>query len=265
MPAISACSTAGGRRHQGDARAQPLHEGPVRLGRASSQAAVDYHREERTVGRTKFNYWKLWTLAIDGITSASTVPLRIWSYLGGVVALFALGYAVFIIVRTLTCRASTSPGYASLMVAILFLGGLQLLSLGVLGEYVGRILTETKRRPLYVVREKIGIGEAGRPDGARRLRPHGRARPASIGGSPRAAGSSPSLIERDRRTARAMRASSSSAAAPATISTCSRASAGRGERARRRGARRSPASGSAARSAMRRLPDCRCSRPTATT
>jgi glycosyltransferase involved in cell wall biosynthesis len=119
------------------------------------QAAVGYHREERTVGTTKYNYWKLWTLAIDGITSASTLPLRVWSYLGAFVALGALGYALFIIVRTLT-SGIVVPGYASLMVAILFLGGLQLLSLGVLGEYVGRILTETKGRPLYVVRETIG-------------------------------------------------------------------------------------------------------------
>ena len=95
------------------------------------------------------------TLAIDGITSASTVPLRVWSYLGATVALGALGYAGYIIVRTLTTGIDV-PGYASLMVAILFLGGLQLLSLGVLGEYVGRILTETKARPLYVVRETIG-------------------------------------------------------------------------------------------------------------
>ena len=119
------------------------------------QAAVTYHREERQVGKTKFNYWKLWTLAIDGITSASTVPLRVWSYLGGFVALFALGYAIFIVIRTLAFGIDL-PGYASMMVAILFLGGLQLLSLGVLGEYVGRILTETKGRPLYVVRETIG-------------------------------------------------------------------------------------------------------------
>jgi len=121
-------------------------------------AAVLYHREERTVGTTKFNYWKLWTLAVDGITSASTVPLRVWSYLGGAVALFALGYAIFIVVRTLTSGIEV-PGYASMMVAVLFLGGLQLLSLGVLGEYVGRILTEVKHRPLYVVRETIGSGD----------------------------------------------------------------------------------------------------------
>ena len=123
-------------------------------------AGVPYHRVERTVGTSKFNYWKLWTLAVDGITSASTVPLRVWSYLGGGVALFALGYAIFIIIRTLTSGIEV-PGYASMMVAVLFLGGLQLFSLGVLGEYVGRILTEVKHRPLYVVRDTIGGGLGG--------------------------------------------------------------------------------------------------------
>jgi glycosyltransferase involved in cell wall biosynthesis len=123
-------------------------------------ASVPYTRAARTVGTTKYRYWRLWTLAIDGITSASTVPLRVWSYLGGFVALGALGYAIFIIARTLTSGIEV-PGYASMMVAVLFLGGLQLLSLGVLGEYVGRILIETKGRPLYVIRETIG--EEGQP------------------------------------------------------------------------------------------------------
>ena len=122
------------------------------------QASVSYTREPRRVGQTKFNYWRLWTFALDGITSASTVPLRIWSYLGGIVALFALGYAVFVVVRTLIFGVQV-PGYASMMVAVLFLGGLQLLSLGLLGEYVGRILVESKRRPLYVIRETIGESE----------------------------------------------------------------------------------------------------------
>ncbi len=121
-------------------------------------AAVLYHREERKVGTTKFNYWRLWTLAVDGITSASTVPLRVWSYLGASVALGALGYAIFIVVRTLTSGIEV-PGYASIMVAVLFLGGLQLLSLGVLGEYVGRILTEVKHRPLYVLRDTLGTDD----------------------------------------------------------------------------------------------------------
>ncbi len=120
------------------------------------QTAVEYDRVEREVGSTKFRYWKLWTLALDGITSASTVPLRIWSYVGVVVALLSFAYASFIIGRTLISGANV-PGYASLMTAILFFGGLQLISLGVLGEYVGRILIEAKQRPLYIVRQTVGI------------------------------------------------------------------------------------------------------------
>jgi glycosyltransferase involved in cell wall biosynthesis len=120
------------------------------------QAAVEYERAPRAVGETKFNYWKLWTLALDGITSGSTLPLRVWSYLGGLVAVGSLIYAIYVIVRTFI-HGGDVPGYPSLMVAILFLGGVQLLSLGVLGEYVGRILVETKHRPIYVVRETIGV------------------------------------------------------------------------------------------------------------
>ncbi|TZG27262.1 glycosyltransferase family 2 protein [Sphingomonas montanisoli] len=122
------------------------------------QTAVEYDRAERAVGTTKFNYWKLWTLAIDGITSASTLPLRVWSYLGAGVALFALIYALYLLVRVMIYGVDT-PGYASMMVATLFLGGMQLLSLGILGEYVGRILVETKHRPIYVVRQRIGAVE----------------------------------------------------------------------------------------------------------
>jgi len=119
------------------------------------QAAVEYDRAPRQVGRTKFNYWKLWTLALDGITSGSTLPLRVWSYLGAVVAALSLVYAGYVAVRTLIFGADV-PGYPSLMVAILFFGGVQLISLGVLGEYVGRILVETKHRPIYIVRETVG-------------------------------------------------------------------------------------------------------------
>jgi glycosyltransferase involved in cell wall biosynthesis len=124
------------------------------------QTAVEYDRIERKVGQTKFNYIKLWKLAIDGLTSASTVPLRVWSYMGATIAILALGYAIFLIGRTILYGVDVA-GYASLMVAILFLGGVQLLSLGVLGEYVGRILVETKHRPIYVIRERIG--DTGRP------------------------------------------------------------------------------------------------------
>lgn len=122
------------------------------------QTAVEYDRVEREVGTTKFRYWKLWTLALDGITSASTVPLRVWSYIGVVVALFAFLYAVFLMTLTFVSGIDV-PGYASMMTAILFFGGLQLISLGVLGEYVGRILVETKQRPIYVVRETIGMAD----------------------------------------------------------------------------------------------------------
>jgi len=120
------------------------------------QTAVHYDRAEREVGTTKFNYWKLWTLALDGITSGSTLPLRVWSYLGGLVAFGTLFYAAYLVIRTIV-HGGDVPGYPSLMVAILFFGGVQLLSLGVLGEYVGRILVETKHRPIYVVRETIGV------------------------------------------------------------------------------------------------------------
>ncbi len=120
-----------------------------------TQTAVEYDRVERTVGTTKFNYWKLWRFALDGITSASTLPLRVWSYIGVVVALLSFVYALYIIIHTIVTGVE-APGYASLMTAILFFGGLQLISLGVLGEYVGRILIETKQRPLYIVRQTVG-------------------------------------------------------------------------------------------------------------
>ena len=120
------------------------------------QTAVEYERSERKQGKTKFNYWKLWTLAIDGITSASTLPLRVWSYLGALIALSGLLFALYIVVRTVLYGVDVR-GYPSLMVAILFFGGLQLLSLGILGEYVGRVLIEVKHRPIYVIRQRIGI------------------------------------------------------------------------------------------------------------
>ncbi|MCZ4341851.1 glycosyltransferase family 2 protein [Sphingomonadaceae bacterium G21617-S1] len=122
------------------------------------QTAVEYDRAERAVGTTKFNYWKLWQLAVDGITSASTAPLRVWSYLGAIIAVVALVYAVFIGLRTIIYGADVA-GYPSLMVAILFMGGVQLLSLGILGEYVGRILVETKKRPIYIIRQRIGVAD----------------------------------------------------------------------------------------------------------
>lgn len=122
------------------------------------QATVEYDRAERVSGETKFNYWRLWTLAVDGITSSSTMPLRVWSYVGGAIALAALTYAAWVAIKALVFGNAVA-GYPSLFVAVSFLGGVQLISLGVLGEYVGRILIETKQRPLYVVREALGFEE----------------------------------------------------------------------------------------------------------
>ena len=112
---------------------------------------VDYERPERVAGETKFNGWRLWNFALEGITSFSTEPLRIWTYLGLFVSLVSFAFAIFIVLRTLISGIDL-PGYASLMVAVTFLGGLQLIGIGVLGEYLGRTYIESKRRPVYLVR-----------------------------------------------------------------------------------------------------------------
>lgn len=112
---------------------------------------VDYVRNPRIAGPSKFSGWKLWNFALEGITSFSTAPLRIWTYIGFCGAMLTFFYAVFIISRTLI-YGKDLPGYASLLVAILFFGSLQLVSVGLLGEYIGRIYLETKQRPTYLVR-----------------------------------------------------------------------------------------------------------------
>jgi hypothetical protein len=114
-------------------------------------AAIEYVRQPRAAGKTKFSGWKLWNFAIEGITSFSTLPLRVWTYIGGATALFAFFYAAYLIVRTIV-KGIDVPGYASLITAVLFLGGMQLVGIGVVGEYVGRIYFESKRRPVYIVR-----------------------------------------------------------------------------------------------------------------
>lgn len=113
---------------------------------------VYYHREPRHAGRTKWNYWRLWNLAVEGITSFSQVPLQLAAYLGLVVSLLAFLYAIWLVISTLVYGNSVK-GYPSMMVTLLFLGGVQLMALGVIGEYLGRIYEESKRRPVYLVRQ----------------------------------------------------------------------------------------------------------------
>lgn len=115
---------------------------------------VDYVREKRASGNTKFSWWRLWNLGLEGITSFSTAPLRVWTYLGLVISVIAFMYGGYVVVLTLAFGVDV-PGYASLLTAILFLGGVQLISLGVIGEYVGRIYMESKCRPIYVVRREL--------------------------------------------------------------------------------------------------------------
>jgi glycosyltransferase involved in cell wall biosynthesis len=119
-----------------------------------SQKAVPYHRDRRKAGQTKWNYWKLWNFALEGFTSFTIGPLKIATYLGLSAACMALLYAVWVIYKTLR-HGDPVAGYPSLMVVILFLGGIQLISVGVLGEYLGRMFDETKQRPLYFVKNYL--------------------------------------------------------------------------------------------------------------
>ena len=118
------------------------------------QLAITYHREPRAAGTTKWNYWKLWNFAIDGFTSFTTFPLKVATYLGVFTAIFSLLYGLFLVIDTIA-SGNPVPGYPSLMVAVLFFGGVQLLFLGVIGEYLGRMFDETKQRPLYLIQETL--------------------------------------------------------------------------------------------------------------
>lgn len=134
------------------------------------QAVVTFRREARPAGETSWSGWRLWNFALDGVTSFSTVPLKLWTYIGAIVSFGAFLYACFILFKTIFYGIDT-PGYASLMVVVLFFGGIQLLCLGILGEYVGRVLIETKQRPVYLLR---AIHEAPAPETER---PKTRSRP----------------------------------------------------------------------------------------
>ena len=123
------------------------------------QVALRYRRDPREAGESKFNYWKLWNFALDGITSFTTLPLKIATYLGALLACGAFLYGTYVIMKTLIWGDAV-PGYPSLMTVILFTGGVQLLFMGVLGEYLGRMFEETKRRPLYLVDHQYFISRA---------------------------------------------------------------------------------------------------------
>ena len=114
------------------------------------QIAVSYHRDPRFAGSTKWNYWHLWNFAIEGITSFTINPLKIASYLGLTTSIVSFTYILFVIYKTLAFGEPVQ-GYPSLMIVVLFLGGVQLISLGVIGEYLGRMFNETKQRPLYII------------------------------------------------------------------------------------------------------------------
>lgn len=119
---------------------------------------VEFDRPQRSQGEGKWSFWKLWNFALDGIFSASTLPLRLWSYIGFLISLFAFTYVLFVIVYTFAVGRDV-PGYSSTIVMILGFGGLNLLSLGILGEYIGRIYTEVRNRPSFIVRSTVGLDD----------------------------------------------------------------------------------------------------------
>ena len=116
--------------------------------------AILYDRAPRHAGQTKWNYWKLWNFAIEGITSFTVMPLTLATYLGLVTALMAGIYLAGLIIKTVL-YGNPVAGYPSLMAVVLFLGGSQLVTLGIIGEYLGRIFNETKSRPLYFVERHL--------------------------------------------------------------------------------------------------------------
>lgn len=117
---------------------------------------LEFSRQERAAGNTKYNYWSLWNFALSGITSFSSLPIRLGVYVGFTVSLSAFLFGLWIILKTLITGIDT-PGYASIMVIVLFLGGVQLFFMGLLGEYIGRIYMEVKGRPIYWVADAVGF------------------------------------------------------------------------------------------------------------
>ncbi len=119
---------------------------------------VSYNHADRAAGNSKFNFWRLWNLALDGITGSSTLPLRIWTYLGGGIAFVSFVIALFFLIKTILW-GDPVQGFPTLVILLLFFGGIQLIALGIMGEYIGRIMIEVKNRPLYIVDELININE----------------------------------------------------------------------------------------------------------
>lgn len=128
------------------------------------QAELTFARPGSEVGLCKWGYWKLWNFALDGITAFSALPMRVWTYIGDATALLSIAYALCLVFRTIFFGVD-APGYASIISAVLILGGLQLLSLGIIGEYLGRPYLETKERPVYIVREVFENDGAGNGPG----------------------------------------------------------------------------------------------------
>lgn len=119
---------------------------------------IYFDRDARAAGVSAWSFWKLWQFALDGIFAFTSAPLKVWTYIGLFISMISFIYAVFLIFNTLM-QGVDVPGYASLMVVMLFLGGIQLISLGVIGEYISRIYRETKQRPIYIVNEKFGFND----------------------------------------------------------------------------------------------------------
>lgn len=116
------------------------------------QKVIEFDVADRAAGSSSFSVWKLWNFAWEGITSFSTVPLRIWFYIGVLISFLSFVYGLFILIATIFIGTS-APGYPSIMVMIAFIGGIQLIGIGVLGEYIGRTYNESKSRPLYIIRQ----------------------------------------------------------------------------------------------------------------
>ena len=120
------------------------------------QCVLTYTRPQRVAGESKWCFWKLWNFALDGIVSFTSLPLRVWSYFGFIISFLAVFYALFVIAKVQLYGVDV-PGYASLAVMVLFFSGINLISIGIIGEYLARIFTEAKQRPIYLIRNTYGL------------------------------------------------------------------------------------------------------------